>query len=89
MLRRIRSLVLTLYVASIAACTPSDVDDPAGDADALPAFEEDCGNARNNSLDTASGLEAEDENEWRGVRLCTDDLDYYRVDVPPGRWLSL
>ncbi len=81
----VAAYLLAFLVAGCAA-GPDEPDEPV---DTFPEFTEDCGSAANDTLETAAGLEAEDEATWEGIRLCTDDLDYYRIDVPPHRWLSL
>jgi len=80
---------LTVATLLFGGCAAEVVDEVPDEANPLPAFEEDCGSGVNDSLETASGLGAEDEAAWEGVRLCTDDVDYYRIDVPRGRWASV
>jgi len=86
--RLINSLALILLLAPMLACTTNSVDDD-DDANALPDFTEDCGSGVNDTLDAAAGLESENHKRYEDVRLCTDDVDYYRVDVPPRRWLQV
>ena len=89
MTRSIVDRLALLSLALLVGCAAPVGDEPNDEADPLPPFEEDCGNARNNTLETASGLLAEDDLTYEGVRLCTGDVDYYRIDVPPKRWVSL
>jgi hypothetical protein len=88
--RWIAALSVSLCAACFTGCAPPAVDEPEDGGPArLPPFEEDCGNPRNDTLQTASGLDVDDDRTWEGIALCTDDVDYYRLDVPPGRWVSL
>ncbi len=72
---------------------PDDEEDPIEDdwVDSidLPPFVDDCGTAENETIQTASGLSSVDGSTWRDVQLCTGELDVYRIDVPPGEWLSV
>lgn len=87
--RSLESLLLLAFVSLTVGCMSPNAEEPDEGESPLPAFEEDCGNPRNDSVETASGLLAEDELTWEGVRLCSDDVDYYRMDVPAHRWASL
>lgn len=83
------SLAVFLLLAPALACTTSDLGDDDDGADALPEFAEDCGSGINDRVEDASGLEAENHKRYEGVRLCSDDVDYYRIDVPAGRWMQV
>jgi hypothetical protein len=72
---------------------PDDDDDEPEDewedsAD-LPPFVDDCGTAENETIQTASGLSSVDGSTWTNVQLCSGEMDVYRIDVPPGEWLSV
>ena len=89
-MRPTRSLALFLLFTPALACTTAGVgDDDDAESNPLPAFSEDCGAGVNDRLDEAAGLASENWTRHEGVRLCSDDLDYYRVDVPPRRWLQV
>ena len=85
------SLLLLLPLAGCTAQTPTDEDD-SDDEHALPAlpdFVSDCDEDLNDSLEDAAGLVGENRQMYEDVRLCSGDRDYYRVDVPAGKWLSV
>jgi len=80
-------------VLLISACTAPSADDDDDDEDEnpLPAFVDDCFDELNDTIDDPAGIVAENRWEQTGVRLCDDgaDIDYYRVDVPAGKWLTV
>lgn len=55
----------------------------------LPAFVDDCGEAANDAVEKAAGIEAVDGQRYDDVSLCADDVDVYRIDVPAGSWASV
>jgi len=59
------------------------------DSTDLPAFVDDCSTPSNETSSEASGLSSQDGTVYSGVQLCANDMDVYRVDVPPGLWLSV
>ena len=88
-MRSTRSLVPFLILAPALACTTTPADDTGDTSDVFPEFTEDCGSEVNDSIADAAGLPAENRLRFEGVRLCSDDLDYYRIDVPSGRWMQV
>jgi len=79
-----------LAIAALTACTaPLSGDDDDVDDNPLPAFGDDCFDGSNDTLETASGLASDNRWEQTGVRLCDGDVDYYRIDIPPQRWISV
>ena len=84
------SLLLCLPSLALTGCSPEQVGD-SGDGGDEPAFEmmDDCFSEQNDSIEDAFLLPA--ENHWKaeGVRLCEGDLDYYFLDVPPMKWMSM
>lgn len=87
-MRSIQPLALLLLLAPAFACTTGAPDDDDA-ADVFPEFTEDCGSEVNDSIEDAAGLLAENRLRFEDVRLCSDDLDYYRIDVPAGRWMQV
>ena len=80
-------------VLLVTACTapPADDDDEDEDPNPLPAFVDDCTSQQNDTIDTPAGIVAENRWEQTGLQLCDDgeDVDYYRVDIPAGKWLTV
>lgn len=74
---------LALFASLLVACAPNE-----GGLPPLPEFVDDCGEALNDAPSAPAGIVAVDEERASGVRLCEGDVDYYRIDVPPGSWLS-
>ena len=71
-----------------------DDDDTGGDpidpdVGPLPEFVDDCREAANDDVAAPAGLDVMGETEWSGLQLCAGDLDFYRVDVPPGTYVAL
>jgi hypothetical protein len=89
--RHLMFLVAGLAALLLAGCpAPNPVDDDDDDdVDPLPEFTEDCDEAVNDSVADAAGIVAENRWEATGIQLCEGDLDFYRVDVPAGKWLSV
>ncbi len=89
-----RVLWLSLLL-SLAACTDRSADDDQTDSDetstlpALPDFINDCDDELNDELEDAAGLIGQNRQFYANVQLCAGDRDYYRVDVDPGKWLSV
>jgi hypothetical protein len=50
-------------------------------------FVDDCAEAENDVVADASGVPRATQTE--GIELCDDDLDFYRIEITPGTWLSL
>jgi hypothetical protein len=87
--------------ALLAACsageTPRDDgdaadDDAAGDDDGLPplpGFVVDCDDRLNDDEDSLAGIESDDGALYEDLELCDGDQDWYRIDVPPGKWVSV
>jgi hypothetical protein len=86
-----------LTMILLAACTVprggsgDDDDDGEVDENPLPAFADDCFSQANDTLETAAGIPTENHWEMMDVRLCDDgdDVDYYRIDIPSQKWVSL
>jgi hypothetical protein len=78
----------------LAGCTAPGPDEDADSEDehalpALPDFVFDCDEDMNDSLEDAAGIINDNRQTYENVRLCAGDRDYYRVDVPAGKWLSV
>jgi len=70
---------------------PDDDDVGPDDDDAsssLPAFVDDCGGS-NDTIETASGLDAIDGETWTNVEMCAGEIDYYVTIVPGYSTLSV
>ena len=82
-----------MCVVLFAGCTQtaSDIDDKLDPADEnpLPEWVDDCDEALNDAIDLPAGLESLDGKIYEGIQLCKDDLDFYRIDVPPHTWVSV
>ncbi len=77
-----RLLSLSALILLVTACSKGEVDE-----DPLPEFIDDCGGL-NDDLLAPAGLLANDGEAYT-ARLCPDDIDVYRIDVPAHSWLSL
>ena len=55
----------------------------------LPAFVDDCDEGLNDDVHAAAGLDLASDTRWEGLSLCAGDLDFYRIDVPPGTQVAL
>jgi hypothetical protein len=94
-MRDLNLLLAALAAVSLLACqappTESDDDDDVvvEPVDDLAVFEDDCDEEQNEGVDAAMRLEASNHQTYEGVSLCDGDVDYYAVDVPEGRWLSV
>lgn len=83
----------TLGALALAGCAPpSDVipeEEGPTPLPPLPDFVDDCGDEANDSIEDAAGLLAENGLEYEGLGLCSQDNDYYRIDIPAGRWVAV
>ena len=78
-------MILSLLIAcSDDPVAPVDVED-----NPLPAFADDCTEGLNDTVDSLSGLLTEDNYLEAGIQLCADEVDLYRIDVPPQTWVSV
>lgn len=80
-----------LLIGCTVAEDPADDDTPDDQPTLapLPAWVDDCDERLNDEGTAWAGLSNEDEFRVEDVQLCAGDIDLYRVDVPPGRWLSV
>ena len=78
-----------MILSMLIACS----DDPVARVDVednpLPAFADDCTEGLNDTVDSLSGLLTEDNYLEAGIQLCADEVDLYRIDVPPQTWVSV
>ncbi len=93
MIERLFGAVMVGGLALAAGCAPpsehvEDDEDPNA-LPPLPDFVDDCSGRHNDDVEDAAGVVAENGVEHEAVRLCDGDRDYYRIDVPAGRWLSV
>ncbi len=81
-----------MFLMFSLACAPADdhrhrqADEDTGLQ--LPDFVDDCDEALNETVESASGLWPED-GERVGAELCEGDLDVYVLAIPPNSWVSL
>ncbi len=88
--RLVRLFGLLTAMTLIACTAPRGVEEDDEEDNPLPAFVDDCFDGINETLETAAGIPSENRWEAEDVRLCDDgDIDYYRIDIPPQRWVSL
>jgi len=84
-----RSLLRLLPAVLLSACAAEVVDDDdVVEVDPLPEFVDDCTEESNDDFGDFAGLLAENLREY-DAQLCEGDVDWYRIDVPPGRWVSV
>ena len=88
--------ILVALAAGLSACeapvaTGDDDDDatPAEAVDDLLALVDDCGDELNDTPEQAMRLEDSNNTAYDDLQLCDGDLDFYAVDIPEGRWLSV
>jgi hypothetical protein len=93
---RDRDLLLSALAAlALTACEapPEDAGDDddatAAPVDDLLALADDCEEALNDSLADAMRLDDANHTTYDGLQLCSGETDFYAVDVPEGRWLSV
>ena len=83
----------TAGLVFLAGCTSDAATDDDDGEDAplppLPEFVDDCRDDKNDVVEDASGLLAENGETYEDVELCDNDRDYYRIDIPAGRWVSV
>lgn len=84
---------LALVILGCEAPRGDDDDDdtppPAEVEDDLAAFADDCEQELNDTPETAMRLLESNHHTLEGVELCEGDVDFYAVDIPEGRWLSV
>jgi len=87
---RLVHVLLVLTLLALVGCVAPRGDDDDGD-DTPPVFEmeDDCFSEKNDSLADAITLPSENHFEAAEVRLCDGDLDYYVLEVPSRKWLSM
>ncbi|MBJ95994.1 MAG: hypothetical protein CMP23_16140 [Rickettsiales bacterium] len=86
----VSSCFFILLIGGCTAQTPTEDTEPEQSSlPPLPDFVADCSEDLNDSLEDAAGLIGENRQRYEGLQLCAGDEDYYRIDVPPGKWLSV
>ncbi|MEE2829084.1 MAG: hypothetical protein VX498_07845 [Myxococcota bacterium] len=81
-------VLFALTTLILSGCSVDDGTDPEED-EIVFEMQDDCYSQKNDVFEDAFLLPAENRFEATEVRLCNDDIDHYRVEVPAGRWLSL
>ena len=66
---------------------PTPAEEP--ELEPLADFADDCAEGLNDSIEDAMALSNENHASYPGNRLCGGDVDWYGIDVPPGRWISV
>ncbi len=91
MFSRLFGAVLVGGFALSAGCAPpsEQVDEDPFALPPLPDFVDDCGDEDNDEIEDAAGILAENNLVHEGLSLCDGDRDYYRIDIPAGRWVSV
>jgi hypothetical protein len=95
MFPRLFGAVSVAGLVCLAGCNPpatdynNDDDDERAPLPPLPDFVDDCREDANDTVEDAAGLIAENRQTYEGIELCDNDRDYYRIDVPPQRWISV
>ncbi|HCP46494.1 MAG TPA: hypothetical protein DIU15_10645 [Deltaproteobacteria bacterium] len=91
----ITRMTVVFLATVLSACTnPLENDEMAQDevdngVPELPEFVEDCDERINDSIDNLSGLVGDNNQRYENLELCDGDVDWYRVDIAPERWLSV
>jgi len=89
--------ITTVFTAlALSACTSlsgnedMSEEQPVDDGiPVLPDFAEDCDERVNDSIENVSGLVGDNNQRYENLELCEGDVDWYRVDIAPERWLSV
>ncbi len=94
--------LLALAILALSACsTPrsgggdddDDDEEPTPDEtpqlEPLPELADDCAELLNETIDDAMALSPENHTSYPDLQLCSGDVDWYGIDVPPGRWVSV
>lgn len=88
---RLLLALLVLNLLSVFGCTAPRSNGDDDDTEAPPEFEmvDDCFSEKNDTLEDATTLPAENHFEAADVRLCEGDVDYYLLQIPARKWLSM
>ena len=84
----------TLFLL-LSSCTlppaedSADIDDSSDSLESEWTFVDDCDEGLNDSLNEAVSLPAKNETLIEDAQLCSKEVDYYYVDIPAGKWLSV
>ena len=86
-------ILFSVFLAALGCAEPQPVDDDDATEEPTPEpplpFLADCDEELNDEPGDWSGIEPEDGWRMDDVELCAGDKDYYRVEIPGERWLSV